>query len=204
MRTLPSSWFPFGSLARPERAFADLATALPDPVRVFFKHILWLALAPPAFAFVGGEAFGWRLGAAEPLHLSTEALVLIAAGYFFALAFGFVGAAAASRWMAVTYGARDHFGVHLALIALVGAPLVLASAFHLFPHVFINVLALLFALLWSLYLLYSGLPVALGTGPERGMLMASALVGGLLVGAVTLLCVTVGLWSSGVGPTMGV
>lgn len=204
MRTLPSSWFPFGSLARPERAFRELAAALPDPVQVFFKHILWLALAPPAFAFVGGGAFGWRLGAAEPLRLSTDALALVAIGYFFALALAFLGAAAVSRWMAVTYGARDHFGVHLALFALVGAPVVLASAFHLFPHVFINVLALLFALLWSLYLLYSGLPVALATGPERGMLMASALVGGLLVGAVILLCVTVALWSGGVGPTIGV
>ncbi len=204
MRTLPSSWFPFGSLLAPGRAFAELAAATPDPARILFKHILWLALAPAVFVFIGSATFGWRLGAGEPLRLPRETLTLIATCYFLALLFGLTTTAAVSKWMAATYGGRDALGAHLALVALVAAPLVIGSALHLFPHVFINVLGLIPALLWSLYLLYRGLPVALGTGPERGMLMASALVGCLLVGAVTLLGVSAALWASGVGPTIGV
>ncbi len=204
MRTLPSSWFPLGSLFAPQRAFAELAAATPDPVRILFKHILWLALAPAVFVFVGSSLFGWRLGAGEPLRLPQETLTLIAMGYFLALVVGLTSTAAVSRWMAATYGGRDALGAHLALVALVATPLVIASAVHLFPHVFVNVLALIPALLWSLYLLYAGLPAVLGTGPERGMLMASALVGCLLVGAVTLLCVSVALWASGIGPAIGV
>lgn len=204
MRTLPSSWFPFGSLLAPETAFAELAAATPDPVRVLFKHVLWLAFAPAVFVFVGSAVFGWRLGAGEPLRLPRETLTLIALGYFIALLFGLTSAAGVSRWMAATYGGRDAFGAHLALVALAAAPLAIGSALHLFPHVFINVLGLIPALLWSLYLLYRGLPVVLHTGPERGVLMASALVGCLLVGAVTLLGVSVALWASGVGPAIGV
>ena len=204
MRTLPSSWFPLGALFAPQRAFAELAAATPDPARILFKHILWLALAPAVFVFVGSSLFGWRLGAGEPLRLPQETLTLIAMGYFLALLVGLTSTAAVSRWMAATYGGRDALGAHLALVALVATPLVIASAVHLFPHVFVNVLALIPALLWSLYLLYAGLPTVLGTGPERGMLMASALVGCLLVGAVTLLCVSVALWASGIGPAIGV
>ena len=55
-----------------------------------------------------------------------------------------------------------------------------------------------------MYLLYKGLPIVLGTGPERGMLMASALIAYLLVGAVTVLGLTVALWASGIGPSIGV
>ena len=204
MSATSSSWFPFRSLVDPVRGFAALADAQPDPVQVFFKQVFWLALAPPVFVFIGSLNFGWRLGAAEPLYLSGKALTLIGIGYFFALLLGLVCTAVLSKWMAATYGARDGLGVHLALVALVAAPLATGSVFHLFPHVFVNLLALIPALLWSLYLLYKGLPIALGIGPERGMLMASALIGCLLVGAVSLLGLTVALWTGGIGPTIGV
>jgi len=58
--------------------------------------------------------------------------------------------------------------------------------------------------MWSMYLLYSGLPVILKISPERGMLMASALIGYLLVALVSLLGLTVALWSGGMGPSLGV
>lgn len=44
----------------------------------------------------------------------------------------------------------------------------------------------------------------LHTTPERGMLMASSLIGYLLVAFVSLLGITVVLWIYGLGPSMGV
>jgi hypothetical protein len=64
----------------------------------------------------------------------------------------------------------------------------------------INLLVLVPMLIWSLYLLYWGLPIALKTNRERGMLMASSLVAFLLVAAVSLLGLTVVLWTYGIGP----
>ena len=189
---------------RPARAFGELADAEPNPLGVFFGVIVWLALLPPVFALVGSANFGWRLGAAQPLYLAGDQLALVGIAYFFALLVGFVGTAVIGRWMAETYGARKSFGFHLALVGVVAAPLVAGSVCHLFPHVFLNMLVLIPALLWSLYLLYKGLPIVLGTEPERGMLMASALVGWLLVGAVSLLGLTVALWTGGIGPSIGV
>ena len=60
------------------------------------------------------------------------------------------------------------------------------------------------ALIWAMYLLYTGLPIALGISPERGMLMSSALIGYLLVAAVSLLGLTVILWGFGIGPRVGI
>ena len=195
---------PFGLLLHPRAAFADLAASEPEPFNVFFRHIVWLALLPPTLAFIGASNFGWRLGAAEPLQLDQRQLTLVSLGYFSALLIGLAGTAVVGRWMAPTYGASRALGAHLGLVAIVATPLAAGSVAHLFPHVFLNLLVLIPALLWSLYLLYTGLPVALGVAPERGMLMASSLVGFLLVAAVTLLGVTVGLWAAGVGPAMGV
>ena len=188
----------------PSAVFNELSETRPEPHSVFFRYLLWLAVIPPLFAYIGASNFGWRLGAAEPLYLDPDSLILISIAYFFALLFGFVSTAIVAQWMATTYGARLSLGIHFALVVIVAAPLAVGSAIHLFPHVFINVIVLIPTLMWCMYLLYSGLPVVLKISPERGMLMASALIGYLLVAAVSLLGLTVGLWSRGVGPLIGV
>jgi len=198
--------FPIFSLVkvlfRPKAAFEALAAQEPPATRVFFGFALWIGLLPPLFAYIGTMNFGWRLGV-EPVFLPQRTVFAISAAYFVALLLGFLSSAVIARWMAVTYDASQSLGRCFALMAIVGAPLAVGSVIHLYPHVFVNVLVLVPALIWSMYLLYRGLPVVLHTGPNRGMLMASALIAYLLVAAVSLLGVTVALWGSGIGPLIG-
>ena len=204
MKTDIASWLLFRLLFQPAVVFEELSDTQPEPHIVFFRYLVWLAVTPPVFAYIGASSFGWRLGAAAPLFIPSEDLMIISIIYFFMLLFGFVSTAIVSQWMASTYGARHSLGVHFALVTIIAAPLVVGSVIHLFPHVFLNVLVLIPTLIWSMYLLYKGLPIVLKISPERGMLMASALIGYLLVGAVSLLGITVALWGRGIGPSMGV
>lgn len=190
-------------LFEPNRVFAGLAESEPSPVGVFFGLTLWLAILPPVCTFVGTSRFGWLLGV-EPIFLPTGIVVGISIAYLAMLLLGFFSTALISQWMASTYRAADSLGLNFALITIVGAPLAVGSIVHLYPNAFINVLVLVPILIWSIYLLYRGLPIVLKTGPERGMLMASALVGYLLVAWVCLIGITVVLWSWGFGPTVGV
>lgn len=192
------------SLYQPIAAFEQLAKVEPSPVAVLFRHSLWFLLLPPLFALIGAANFGWRLGAAEPLQMTFNTLLIVSGGYLLVLLFGFISTAIISRWMASTYGASTSLGRHMALITIVGAPLAFASVAHLFPDVFVNVLVLIPTMIWSMYLLYKGIPIALETPPERGMLMASSLVGWLLVAAVSLLGISMALWTMGFGPLLGV
>ncbi|MFQ6005954.1 MAG: Yip1 family protein [Woeseia sp.] len=189
---------------RPGKAFEVLADARPEAGTVFLRLVIWLAAIPPVMAYFGGSWFGWRLGAAEPLFLDQDVLGKISLGYFIGLLVGFVSSAVIAKWMASTYGARSSLGIHLSLVTIVAAPLVVGSVIHLYPHVFINVIVLVPALIWSMYLLYRGLPVVLRISPERGMLMASSLIGYVLVAFVCLLGVMVVLWGRGFGPAVGI
>jgi hypothetical protein len=189
-------------LFQPKATFEALAVQEPPAARVFFGFALWIGLLPPLFAYIGTTKFGWRLGV-EPVYLPRSTVLAISAAYFAALLLGFLSSAVVARWMAITYDASQSFGRCFALMAIVGAPLAIGSVIHLYPNVFINVLVLVPTLIWSMYLLYRGLPVVLRTGPDRGMLMASALIAYLLVAAVSLLGVTVALWGSGLGPPLG-
>jgi hypothetical protein len=204
MKTDISNWMLIRLLFQPAKVFEDLSETRPEPHSVFFKYVIWLAAAPPLFAFIGASRFGWRIGASSPLFMPTENLAIISIAYFFALLFGFVSTALVAQWMASTYGARSSLGIHFALVTIIAAPLAVGSSIHLFPNVFINVLALIPTLMWSMFLLYRGLPVVLKISPERGMLMSSALIGYLLVALVSLLGLTVALWGRGIGPSLGV
>jgi hypothetical protein len=191
-------------LIRPRSVFRLLADADPAPLVVFFKFALWLGLLPPLFAYIGASTFGWRVGVVEPLFLPQPTLIAISIAYFCSLLFGFFSASIISRWMAVTYGARDSLGVHLAMMVIVGAPLAIASLMHLYPNALLNAVVFVPTMIWSMYLLYRGLPTILHTTPEQGMLMASSIIGYLLVAAVSLLGLTVFLWVMGIGPALGV
>lgn len=194
----------FRSVFKPLECFSELASTQPSPYKILGSYTVWLLMLPPLFSWIGGYSFGWRLGADQPLMLPTGTLTIISIGYFVTLLFGIISTAVISRWMATTYGANTSLGLHIALITIVGEPLALASVAHIFPDVFFNVIVLIPVMIWSMYLLYTGLPVVLGIPPERGMLMASALVGWLLVAAVSLLGITMGLWTAGIGPVLGV
>lgn len=192
------------ALSKPGEVFVALSRTELKAKTVLLRYSVWLLLLPPFFSLIGAHTFGWRLGAREPLFLPLETLTQISFAYFLTLTFGFVTTALIGRWMSSTYDANASLGRHFALITIVGAPLALASAAHLFPSVFFNVLVLIPTMIWSMYLLYAGLPVVLEIPPERGMLMASSLVGWLLVAAVSLLGLSMGLWAAGVGPMLGV
>ncbi|MEX0964602.1 MAG: Yip1 family protein [Pseudohongiellaceae bacterium] len=204
MSTNIYSFLLFKSLYQPMEAFRQLSESEPSPSGVLFRYSIWLLILPPAFSLIGAANFGWRLGAAEPLMLSRQALILVSAGYFVVLLFGLLSTSIISRWMASTYDASTALGRHVALITIVGEPLAVGSLAHLFPDVFVNILIIIPTMIWSMYLLYKGLPIALGITSEKGMLMASSLVGWLLVAAVSLLGISMMLWTLGVGPLLGV
>jgi hypothetical protein len=189
-------------LCSPAAVFQAVALESPPASRVFFRIALWLGLLPPLFAYFGTLQFGWRLGV-EPVYLPRATVLAICTAYFGALLFGYLSSALIARWMATTYDASQSFGRCLALMSIVGAPLAVGSVIHLYPHAFLNVLVLVPVLIWSMFLLYRGLPVVLATGPNRGMLMASALIAYLLVALVSLLGITVALWGHGIGPSIG-
>lgn len=189
-------------LTRPGAVLRDLARDDGSLAGAVSLRLPLLLCMPPLCAGIGGYVFGWRLGTVEPLYLDFVQSMSVSLLYLIALWFGFFSTAFLARWMTQTYDAQSSFASCLALLTVISAPLAAASLAHLFPHVFFNVLVLIPAVIWSMTLLYRGLPVVLRIPPERGMLMSSALVGWLLVAAVSLLGISMGLWTAGLGPAI--
>ena len=188
----------------PGRVFAVIAEKPPKPRDVFLKYALWIGLVPPVCAFVGATLFGWRLGAGEPIVFSVGTAFAICAAYYLALLAGFALAARVALWMRDAYAEDAKPGQCWALIAVVGTPMAAGGVLHLYPSAVLNIAALTPAFLWSVYLLYTGLPVVLKNGPERGMLMASAIMGFALTALAAFMTLIMILWVHGFGPTLGI
>jgi hypothetical protein len=70
-----------------------------------------------------------------------------------------------------------------------------------YPVLWLNLLIALPALAYTVYLLYTGLPVMMNVPEDRGYLYASSVLGVGLVMLVGVLAATVVLWSTGgIGP----
>ena len=103
-------------------------------------------------------------------------------------------------FFAATYGvdSEDHNGVILA--AYTATPLFLMGAIAIYPVLWMNVMAGVVAVCWSVYLLYEGLPILMKIPEERGFMFASSVLTVGLVMLVGLLAMSVIVWSIGIGP----
>ena len=103
--------------------------------------------------------------------------------------------------MGQTYVKKVGMSESVALAAFVAVPLLLVGVFEIFPVLWINFLVGLMALGYSVYLLYTGLPILMDIPPEKGFLYASAVLGLGMVALVTMLILTALLWGVGLQPT---
>lgn len=188
-------------LVQPRTAWAAIRESEPGTLSVFLGHTLLYALIPPVCGYLGTTRTGWSLGLDRPVRLSEESALQMALLYYPALLVATLSVAWAIHWMANTYGAQRSFSRALALASLTATPLFLVGFMQLLPELWLNLLAGLPALAWTVAIFYNGVPILLEIPEERGFLFASAVLAFGLVTLVALIIVTVLLWGHGLAPT---
>jgi hypothetical protein len=169
-------------------------------VETYVGTIIPLALISPVAGLIGTTQFGWQIGPGKAVTLTTGSAIQISIAYFGAILVSVFVIAMLIRWMSETYGEQKSLPRCLALAAYTAVPLFLVGVFQIYPVLWINFLFGLPALAFSVYLLYSGVPVMMEIPPEKGFLFSSAVLAVGLVALVGLLVSTVVLWSYGLGP----
>lgn len=169
-------------------------------VEIYLRIIIPLALISPVAGLIGTTQFGWQIGPGEPVKLTGSSALQISLAYFGAILVSVFVIALLIRWMSETYGDQKPFVRTLALAAYTAVPLFLIGIVQIYPVLWVNFLFGLPALAYSVYLLYSGVPIMMDIPQEKGFLFASAVLAVGLVALVGLLASTVVLWSFGLGP----
>jgi len=163
-------------------------------------HILVIALIPAICGYYAAAHIGWAIGTTEPLILSESNALVMSLIMYSALVFGVIALAYLIHWMAKTFDSTPDFSQSLELAAYTATPLLMAGVAALFPVLWFVVLACLGAMSYSVYLLYSGVPIMMNIPEEKGFIYASSVVTCGLVLLVGLLAASVILLGVGIGP----
>ena len=190
----------WGLFFQPKKEWKSIKEERCTVGKCFCSHVLILAAIPAIAGYIGTTQVGWSFGGFETHRLTTQSALQIAIITYLTMLVAVFSLGKAIHWMGQTYGSKQTLPQAIALAAYTATPLWMMGFFFLYPVLWFNMLIGLPALAYTVYLLYTGVPVMMSVSQERGFLFASAVLAVGLVMLVAVLGAMAMLWSMGIGP----
>lgn len=189
-----------GLLTHPDQEWVSIREEHESVSKLYLSHLFILALLPAAAAYYGTTQVGWQVGGSEVVRLTSSSAFQLCALFYLATLTGIYMIGRAIDFFATTYGVGEHEHNGVILAAYTATPLLVVGVVAIYPVLWVNMLAGVAAVAYSVYLLYEGLPILMKIPEDRGFMFATSVLTVGLVMLVGLLAITVIVWSVGVGP----
>src|SRR4051794_3625357 len=184
-------------LLKPRQTWPVIAAENTDAAAIYSRYLVILAAIPAIAGFVGWTLVGaGAMGVSIRLPIAT-ALVQMVVGYLLSLAVVYVLALIVNA-LAPTFGGSKNFVAALKVVAYGSTAGFIGGIFNLLPA--LAIVGLLFAF-YSIYLIYTGLPVLMRCPPEKAGVYTAVVVVCAIVAMIVLAGVS-SLFVSG-GPGFG-
>lgn len=190
----------WGLFAHPKEEWNDIRDQRCSVTRCYCSHVLFLAAIPAVAGLIGTSQVGWSVAGDTPVKLEFNSALQISIVFYFAMLATVFAVGKMVHWMGQTYGAAQPLPQCIALAAYTATPLFLMGVMMFYPIPWLIFLVGIFALSYTVYLLYLGLPVMMEVDENKGFLFSSAVLAVGLVMLVGLLATSVIIWSAGIGP----
>ncbi|WP_100642891.1 Yip1 family protein [Alteromonas facilis] len=164
------------------------------------SHISIIALIPALVGYYSAAHIGWSIGVGDVIKLTQQSAMMMSIAMYFGLIAGVVALAVLIHELAKAFDTYPTYTQSLELAAYTATPLFMVGFAALYPVLWFVMAIGLVGLSYSVYLLYSGVPIMMHIPEEKGFIYSSSVVTCGLVLLVILMAVTVILWSTGVGP----
>ena len=186
-------------LMRPRGTWLQINAEDGNPARIYLGYLVFLAAIPAVAGFIGYSLIGVGAFGISVRVPVVQGLVSMVVGYVLSLAMVYVLALIANM-LAPRFQAQQDMGSAFKLVAYASTAGMLGGVFSILPS--LAMLGLL-AALYSVYLIYSGIPVLMKAPQEKAVGYTAALVvcgilAGIVVGLATSL-VTPGARGLGAG-----
>lgn len=193
-----------GILLHPDKEWRAIRNERNSFLQVFVSHVPILALIPTLASYYGVTQVGWSVGGSDVIRLTSASAMSLCAASYAALLVGVYMLGEFIGWMAKTYGGgnteeqRRYEGTALAVY--ITTPVFLVGILMAYPNVWLNAAATLLAGLYSVYLVYQGIPILMDIPKERAFMYATSVVTVGLVLMVVVRVASVIVWGMGMGP----
>ena len=186
----------YGLFTHPREEWHDIEKERSDNKVLYQGYVAILALIPVVCGYIGTVKVGWTIGNDELVRLSPDSGLILCSLSYMALLVSIFILGKLIDWIGKTYGAdideKHPRGMSLASYAM--TPLFLAGAVAIYPSITLNMLVVLAAMAYTVYLIYTGVPVLMHISAERGFLFASSIITMVLVTLVGVRVATVIIW----------
>ncbi|MFC3094925.1 YIP1 family protein [Alteromonas sediminis] len=164
------------------------------------SHIAIIALIPAVVCYYASAHLGWSIGVGDKIRLTEQTAMLFSVGMYFGLVAGVVALAIMMHELAKSFDAEPTYTQALELAAYTATPLFMVGFAGLYPALWFVMMVGLAGLSYSVYLLYSGVPIMLHIPEEKGFIYSSSVVTCGLVLLVILMTGSVIIWGMLGGP----
>ena len=184
-----------GILKDPKNEWALIEEEHYSAKTVFLTQISILAAIPAIALYIGVTQVGWSVAGQEPVRLASSSALGSAVLFYFAMWGAVAFIAACMHWMEKTYGGEVLLDECLVLTTVTATPLFLSGISFLLPILWLNVAVAGAALVYSVYLLYSGTSRVMKIDEDRAFMFASSVLTVALCTLVGMLAASVIAWS---------
>ena len=184
-----------GILKDPKNEWALIEEEHYSAKTVFLTQISILAAIPAIALYIGVTQVGWSVAGQEPVRLASASALGSAVLFYFAMWGAVAFIATCMHWMEKTYGGEVSLDECLVLTTVTATPLFLSGISFLLPILWLNVAVAGAALVYSVYLLYSGTSRVMKIDEDRAFMFASSVLTVALCTLVGMLAASVIAWS---------
>lgn len=184
-----------GILKDPKNEWALIEEEHYSAKTVFLTQISILAAIPAIALYIGVTQVGWSVAGQDPVRLASSSALGSAVLFYFAMWGAVAFIAACMHWMEKTYGGEVSLDECLVLTTVTATPLFLSGISFLLPILWLNVAVAGAALVYSVYLLYSGTSRVMKIDEDRAFMFASSVLTVALCTLVGMLAASVIAWS---------
>lgn len=157
-------------------------------------HILIISAIPSLMGYYSSVYLGWSIGVGDKIFLSQQDALIMGAALYIGLIGGVFGLTYLVHWMAKTFDSDPTYTQSLELSAYTATPIFMVALAAFYPTLWFVMLIGLIGLTYSVYLLYTGVPIIMHIPEEEGFVYSSSVVTCGLILLVVLMTGSVVLW----------
>ena len=191
----------FGLLYDARREWREISREPEETItQVYVKHALLLAMIPPFALFTGTTQMGWSFAGQDLVFLSIGSAAAIAVAFYISLLLGLALMSFIIHSLEHAFGTTTSYERCLLLTVYTATPMFLAGAAGFFPVFWFDAIVVGIAAMYSLHLLFTGVPVFMDIPESKGAMFSFMVMTAGMCMLVGGMAITVILWGLGMSP----
>ncbi len=159
------------------------------------SHIMIIALIPSLVSYYASAHLGWSIGAGDLIKLGNQSAISLGVGMYMGLMVGVFALAFIIHELAKVFDSNPTYTQSLEIAAYTATPLYMCGFAAFYPALWFVMMVGFVGVSYSIYLLYSGVPIMLHIPEDKGFIYSSAVVTAGLILLVVLMVSSILLWS---------